>query len=71
MNFQILHFNGAFHSDYHQGILWYIQQTTLGKKKKFLTISTVTQNDISKLEKENLKKADFIICVPETMTRTH
>lgn len=71
MNFQILHFNGAFHSDYHQGILWYLQQTTLGKNKKFLTISTVTQNDISKLEKENLKKADFIICIPETMTRTH
>lgn len=70
-NFQIIHFNGAFHSDYYQGILWYVQQSELGKKKKFLTISTVTQTDISKLEKEHLGKADFIICVPETMTRTH
>jgi len=70
-NFQVIHFNGAFHSDYYQGILWYIQQSETGKKKKFLTISTVTQSDISKLEKENFGKADFIICVPETMTRTH
>ena len=70
-NFQIIHYNGAFHSDYYQGILWYLQQTDVGKKKKFLTISTVTQTDVSKLEKEHLGKADFIICVPETMTRTH
>jgi uncharacterized iron-regulated protein len=71
LNFQFIHFNGAFHSDYYQGILWYMQQTDIGKKKKFLTISTFTQNNISKLEKDNLNKADFIICVPETMTRTH
>lgn len=70
-NLQIIHFNGAFHSDYHQGILWYIQQTEVGKKKKILTISTVTQVEIGKLEKENHNKADFIICVPENMTKTH
>jgi uncharacterized iron-regulated protein len=71
LNFQIIHFNGAFHSDYYQGILWYIQQAEVGKQKKFLTISTVTQSDISKLDKEHIGKADYIICVPETMTRTH
>jgi uncharacterized iron-regulated protein len=71
LNFQFIHFNGAFHSDYYQGILWYIQQTDVGKKKKFLTISTVSQDNISELNKENLNKADFIICVPESMTRTH
>lgn len=70
-NFQFIHFNGAFHSDYHQGILWYLQQTEVGKKKKILTISTVTQSEISKLDKEHLDKADFIICVPENMTKTH
>ena len=71
LNFQVLHFNGAFHSDYYQGILWYVQQTQTGKKKKYMTISTVSQNDISKLDQENLNKADFIICVPENMTKTH
>jgi uncharacterized iron-regulated protein len=70
-DFQFIHFNGAFHSDYYQGILWYMQQTDVGAKKNFITISTVTQNDISKLDKENLNKADFIICIPESMTRTH
>jgi uncharacterized iron-regulated protein len=71
LNFQVLHFNGAFHSDYYQGILWYVQQTQTGKKKKLMTISTVSQNNIGKLDKENLNKADFIICVPENMTKTH
>ena len=42
-----------------------------GKKKKTLTIATVTQNDIYKLQKENINKADFIICTPENMTKTH
>jgi uncharacterized iron-regulated protein len=71
LNFKVLHFNGAFHSDYYQGILWYVQQRQTGKKKKYMTISTVSQNDISKLDQENLNKADFIICVPENMTKTH
>ena len=64
-----LHFNGAFHSDFHQGILWYVQQKQANIR--VLTISTVTQEDVRKLDKEHLGRADFIICVPESMTRTH
>lgn len=64
-----VHFNGAFHSDFHQGILWYVQQKN--PQVKVLTISTVTQADVRKLDKEHLGRADFIICVPESMTRTH
>lgn len=64
-----VHYHGAFHSDFYQGILWYL------KKEKpllrYLTISTVTQKNISTLEKEHLGKADFILCVDEDMTRTH
>jgi uncharacterized iron-regulated protein len=65
----VLHFNGAFHSDFYQGILWYIQQEK--QAVKALTISTVSQKNINKLDAENLGKADFIICVPESMTKTH
>lgn len=65
----VLHFNGAYHSDYHQGIVWYIRKAK--PEAKILTISTVTQENISKLDEENRDKADFIICVPESMTRTH
>ena len=64
-----LHFNGAFHSDFHQGILWYVQQKE--PNIRVLTISTVTQDDVRKMDKEHLGRADFIICVPESMTRTH
>ena len=38
---------------------------------KIMTISTVSQANISKLDKENLGKGDFIICVNENMTSTH
>lgn len=61
--------NGAFHSDFHQGIMWYVQQyvpgTTVG------TITTVSQKDVRKLQKEHLNRADFIVVVNETMTSTH
>jgi uncharacterized iron-regulated protein len=68
-NTRTIHYNGAFHSDYKQGILWYIWKQN--PDLKIMTISTVTQENINKLDKENLNKADFIICVPESMTRTH
>ncbi len=64
-----IHFNGAYHSDYYQGIMWYVQQKH--PDALIMTISTVTQSDIKKLDKEHFGKADFIICVPETMTSTH
>lgn len=63
-----IHYNGSYHSDNYQSILWYL---TLKKPElKYLTISTVSQKDPSKLDKENLEKADFIICVDEDMTKT-
>ncbi|MFZ9586392.1 MAG: ChaN family lipoprotein [Crocinitomicaceae bacterium] len=64
-----IHFNGAFHSDFYQGILWYVQQKN--PNIRVLTISTVTQEDVRKLGKEHVGRADFIICVPDSMTKTH
>jgi uncharacterized iron-regulated protein len=65
----LIHFNGAYHSDYFDGINWYLKRAN--PALKIATISTVSQKDISKLEKENLGKADFIICVDEDMTTTY
>lgn len=66
---QVYFLNGAFHSDFHQGIGWYVQQyapgTTIG------TITTVSQKAVKKLQKEHLGRADFIIVVNETMPATH
>jgi uncharacterized iron-regulated protein len=65
------HLNGSYHSDYFQGIMWYLNHYTKTPYKEMLSISTVSQKDISKLESEYFGKADFIICVPENMTTTH
>jgi uncharacterized iron-regulated protein len=64
-----LHFNGAYHSDFYQGIMWYVKQEA--PQMRILTISTVSQENISELDKEHLGRADFIICVPTNMTSTH
>jgi uncharacterized iron-regulated protein len=64
-----LHYNGSYHSDKHQGIVWYIMQQK--PDSKILTISTVSQKDISKLEDESKGLADFILVVPEDMTNTY
>lgn len=67
---QLVYFlNGAFHSDFHQGIMWYVQQYAPGTRVG--TITTVSQKEVRKLEKEHLNRADFIIVVNETMTTTH
>mgnify|MGYP000560211976 CR=1 FL=1 len=64
-----IHYNGAYHSNNYEGILWYLKQAQ--PEYKYATISTVSQADISKLEEENKGLADFIICVDENMTSTH
>jgi uncharacterized iron-regulated protein len=67
-NSLFLHFNGAYHSDYKQGIAHYLKKSITSSKIK--TITTVTQENVSELDAENKKKADYIIVVPITMTRT-
>jgi uncharacterized iron-regulated protein len=64
-----LHFNGAYHSDFYQGIMWYLELEV--NPSKILTISTVSQDNVQKLEKDHFGQADFIICVPSNMTSTH
>lgn len=64
-----IHYNGAFHSNYYEGILWYLNH--YADSFTPLTISTVTQSQTGKLEKEHLGKADFIICVDEDVTTTY
>lgn len=65
----VIHYNGAYHSDYHQGIVWYVSQKL--PESEIITISTVAQKDVRKLNKDNKGRADFIICVDEDMTSTH
>jgi uncharacterized iron-regulated protein len=64
-----VHYNGAYHSDNFEGILYYLKKYK--KDVTITTISTTQQKDAGKLEKENEGKADFIIVVDEEMTSTH
>lgn len=64
-----IHFNGAYHSDNYDGIVWYLKNKQ--PNLKLATISTVSQKDIGKLLDEHKGKADYIICVDEDMTNTY
>jgi len=63
------HINGAYHSDNFQGILHYLKPEI--EIDELLTISTVEQKNINKLDGSNKGIADFIICVSENVTKTH
>jgi len=64
-----IHYNGSYHSDFYEGIGWYLQQKRPELKR--VTITTVSQKDITQLEKEHLGRADYIICVDDNMTNTY
>lgn len=64
-----IHYNGAYHSDNFEGILWYLQRVR--PDLNYGTITTVTQADLSKLETEHINRANFILVVDEDMTPTY
>lgn len=62
------HFDGAYHSDNFEGIVWWINKLKPGLNIK--TISTVYQKSIKELNDDNKGKADFIFAIPDNMTQT-
>lgn len=68
-NSLLIHYNGSYHSDNFEGINWYLKQQN--PAIKIVTIATVSQYDISKLESEYLGKANFIIVIDEDATKTY
>jgi len=65
----LLHLNGSYHSDHHDGIVAYLRT---GKPAlRIQTLSVVTQSQLQQLEKENVSLADYVIVVPEDMTKTY
>jgi len=65
----VIHYNGSYHSDRYQGILWYLNKYS--PTTKSATITTVLQDDIGKMSDESKDKADFVIVIPASMTRTY
>ncbi len=64
-----IHYNGSYHSDNYEAILWYLKQEK--PDLKYVTISTVTQKNVSKLYDDNKGLADYIICVDSNMTTSY
>ena len=64
-----LHFDGAYHSDNFEGIVWYLKKDK--PKLDIVTISSVEQNNLDELNNDFFGLADFIICINENMTKTH
>lgn len=68
-NSVFVHYNGTYHSDNYEGINWYLKK--LDADVKIITIATVEQKDIQKLEIEHYNKADFILVIDEDVTKTY
>lgn len=68
-NFTFIHYNGAYHSNNFEGIYWYLKKES--PNLKIMTISSVEQDNINNLENENLNLADFTLCIPSDMVKTH
>ena len=73
-----IHFHGSYHSDNRSGITWYVNRyagnpviKSTQHRPRILVISTTEQKDVSKLNKEDFGKGDFILCIPESMTKTY
>ena len=66
---RLFHVNGAFHTLYGEGIIWYLEQEKSDFEK--VTISTVEQQQTDSLETRHQQHGDFILVVSENMTRTH
>ena len=64
-----IHYNGTYHSDNFESTVWYLKQ--LNPDLKILTIASTEQENIETLSEESLNIANYIITVPESMTKTY
>jgi uncharacterized iron-regulated protein len=64
-----IHYNGSYHSDNYQGIVWHLLQSN--PKLKIITITTAEQEDLEKIDEETAKIADLILVVDENVTKTY
>jgi len=69
----MLHFNGAYHSDNYQGLVWYLQQAIRKTPYdlKIMTITCIEQENIDTLSETDARKADYIIVIPSSMTKSY
>ncbi len=64
-----IHFHGSFHSDFYEGIMWYLLQSN--PDLRILTIATTELDEEGNLPDDKKGAADFILATPQSMTKTH
>jgi len=65
----LFHFEGSYHSNYNQGIIWWINKIQPGLNIK--SITTVTESEwLEMTEEEKETIANYIIVVADNMTQT-
>ena len=65
----LLHIQGSYHSNFDQGIIWWINKIQPGFD--IMSITTVTTSEWEEFSEEEINTiADFIIVVPDNMTQT-
>lgn len=65
----LFHFQGSYHSNYNQGIIWWINKIRPGLTIK--SVTTLIQSEWDSMSKEDKADiANFIIVVPDNMTQT-
>jgi len=65
----LFHFEGSYHSNYNQGIIWWINKIQPGLNIK--SITTVMQSEWDEMSKEDKEEiANYIIVVADSMTQT-
>jgi hypothetical protein len=65
----LFHFEGSYHSNYNQGIIWWINKIQPGVEIK--SITTVTQSEWDEMtDTETATIANYIIVVADNMTQT-
>lgn len=62
-----LHFNGSYHSDNYESIVYYLKK--YNPDLKIMTITAADQKDLDNLDKTGV--ADFAIVTPLSMTKTY
>ncbi|MCX6225419.1 MAG: ChaN family lipoprotein [Bacteroidia bacterium] len=66
---QFIHYNGSYHSDKHEGIIWYLRK--LQPNATIVVITTVSQDELKELGTEGKGKGDFVVVVQSRMTNTY
>ncbi len=64
-----LHINGSYHSENFEGIVWYLQKQN--PSLKILTIASVEQENMNKLNEKSKDIATYILAIPSDMTKTY